>query len=173
MKSNFETLVRLAEEASEFRAELAAIMPAADPLHPTGRCRCAGEGTCRWCRARCLECGATRCQHPRPRRWKRGQKRNRRQRRTARARHALTVSEQVARKREASKNLELLAAQYAITRLRGESNRRLRRRIARFLSDIFGPAGRRQTNFRHVSVAVVPGGGLSVGYVADLEDVGR
>ncbi|NOK32375.1 hypothetical protein HMI49_04060 [Corallococcus exercitus] len=31
---------------------------AADALHPSGRCTCAGEGTCAWCRARCNACGS-------------------------------------------------------------------------------------------------------------------
>ncbi|MBN8472293.1 hypothetical protein JYJ95_37810 [Corallococcus exiguus] len=31
---------------------------AADALHPSGRCTCAGEGTCAWCRARCDACGS-------------------------------------------------------------------------------------------------------------------
>ncbi len=26
-------------------------VPAVDPLHPTGRCTCAGEGRCGWCHA--------------------------------------------------------------------------------------------------------------------------
>ena len=25
-------------------------VPVPDPLHPTGRCTCAGEGRCEWCR---------------------------------------------------------------------------------------------------------------------------
>lgn len=29
-----------------------------DPLHPGGRCTCAGEGRCEWCRTTCLWCGA-------------------------------------------------------------------------------------------------------------------
>lgn len=41
--------------------------PAFDPLHPTGKCRCAGEGKCEWCttptvcgctNATCPGCGA-------------------------------------------------------------------------------------------------------------------
>ncbi|WP_147446635.1 hypothetical protein [Corallococcus sp. CA047B] len=28
-----------------------------DAMHPTGRCTCAGEGACEWCRARCSICG--------------------------------------------------------------------------------------------------------------------
>jgi hypothetical protein len=32
-------------------------------LHPTGRCTCAGEGTCEWCRTHCVHCGATEEQH--------------------------------------------------------------------------------------------------------------
>jgi len=28
-------------------------------LHPTGRCTCAGEGTCEWCKSHCLHCGLT------------------------------------------------------------------------------------------------------------------
>jgi predicted HAD superfamily Cof-like phosphohydrolase len=31
---------------------------AADALHPSGRCTCAGEGACSWCRARCDVCGS-------------------------------------------------------------------------------------------------------------------
>jgi len=27
-------------------------------LHPTGRCTCAGEGTCEWCKTHCADCGA-------------------------------------------------------------------------------------------------------------------
>ena len=26
-------------------------------LHPFGRCTCAGEGTCEWCRLPCKSCG--------------------------------------------------------------------------------------------------------------------
>ncbi|RKG68675.1 hypothetical protein D7V80_11805 [Corallococcus sp. CA054B] len=31
---------------------------AAEALHPSGRCTCAGEGTCAWCGARCEACGS-------------------------------------------------------------------------------------------------------------------
>jgi len=27
-------------------------------LHPTGRCTCAGEGTCEWCQTHCVHCGS-------------------------------------------------------------------------------------------------------------------
>lgn len=30
----------------------------ADPLHPTGRCACGGEGSCEWCMSHCLHCGS-------------------------------------------------------------------------------------------------------------------
>lgn len=30
-----------------------------DQLHPSGRCTCAGEGECEWCRTHCAHCGAT------------------------------------------------------------------------------------------------------------------
>lgn len=30
-----------------------------DPLHPTGRCSCGGEGRCNWCKAHCVLCGAS------------------------------------------------------------------------------------------------------------------
>lgn len=35
--------------------------PAGEPdiMHPTGRCSCAGEGKCAWCRAHCFDCGVT------------------------------------------------------------------------------------------------------------------
>jgi hypothetical protein len=36
----------------------AAMVEAPDPLHPTGRCTCAGEGTCAWCLSHCVHCGA-------------------------------------------------------------------------------------------------------------------
>lgn len=26
-------------------------------LHPSGRCTCAGDGTCEWCQSHCVECG--------------------------------------------------------------------------------------------------------------------
>lgn len=29
-----------------------------DPLHPDGKCTCAGEGTCDWCRTHCIHCGS-------------------------------------------------------------------------------------------------------------------
>lgn len=29
-----------------------------DPLHPSGRCTCGGEGSCDWCMTHCLHCGA-------------------------------------------------------------------------------------------------------------------
>lgn len=32
-------------------------VPPMDPLHPTGRCSCAGEGRCTWCRSHCAGCG--------------------------------------------------------------------------------------------------------------------
>lgn len=28
-----------------------------DPLHPDGRCLCAAEGLCAYCRSHCMECG--------------------------------------------------------------------------------------------------------------------
>lgn len=30
-----------------------------DPLHPTGRCTCGGEGRCAWCAEICQTCGGT------------------------------------------------------------------------------------------------------------------
>ena len=30
-----------------------------DPLHPTGRCTCGGEGSCEWCLSHCIYCGST------------------------------------------------------------------------------------------------------------------
>jgi hypothetical protein len=33
-------------------------------LHVEGECTCYNEGTCEWCRDHCLQCGATRDQHP-------------------------------------------------------------------------------------------------------------
>lgn len=33
---------------------------ASDPLHPTGRCSCGGEGQCEWCRVPCTDCGQPR-----------------------------------------------------------------------------------------------------------------
>lgn len=30
---------------------------APDPLHPTGRCTCGGEGSCEWCMSHCDHCG--------------------------------------------------------------------------------------------------------------------
>jgi len=32
-------------------------------LHPSGRCTCAGEGTCEWCKTHCVHCGAEAEQH--------------------------------------------------------------------------------------------------------------
>jgi hypothetical protein len=29
-------------------------------LHPSGRCTCAGEGSCEWCKTHCIECGMER-----------------------------------------------------------------------------------------------------------------
>ena len=59
----FESLVeviRAAEEIERLRneargdldtvlAEIRALAAKRDPLHPTGRCTCVGEGTCAWC----------------------------------------------------------------------------------------------------------------------------
>lgn len=28
-----------------------------DPLHPTGRCICSGDGACEWCLSHCIHCG--------------------------------------------------------------------------------------------------------------------
>ena len=32
-------------------------------LHPSGRCTCAGEGSCEWCKTHCVHCGAEAEQH--------------------------------------------------------------------------------------------------------------
>jgi endonuclease III len=32
-----------------------------DPLHPFGRCTCAGEGKCEWCQRLCPECAGGGC----------------------------------------------------------------------------------------------------------------
>jgi hypothetical protein len=37
--------------------QLAESKRVSDLLHPDGRCTCAGEGTCEWCRTHCLGCG--------------------------------------------------------------------------------------------------------------------
>lgn len=31
--------------------------PEGDAMHPEGKCRCAQEGTCEWCRLSCPGCG--------------------------------------------------------------------------------------------------------------------
>lgn len=41
--------------AKELRTALAAQV-AVDPLHPTGRCSCGGEGRCDWCKVPCEDC---------------------------------------------------------------------------------------------------------------------
>lgn len=42
------------------------LTPPDDLLHPDGRCRCGGEGTCAWCLAHCLECGVNIFEPPTP-----------------------------------------------------------------------------------------------------------
>lgn len=40
--------VRKVPRPGRILEEFASVQP--DPLHPTGRCTCAGEGRCEWCR---------------------------------------------------------------------------------------------------------------------------
>ena len=47
-----QSLVKLGHEPTPLTTA------AADALHPSGRCTCAGEGTCAWCQARCDACGS-------------------------------------------------------------------------------------------------------------------
>ena len=52
------------EAAASWRELMAFTKPAEfDPLHPTGRCTCGGEGDCEWCMSHCLYCGSSTWPH--------------------------------------------------------------------------------------------------------------
>lgn len=40
------------------RSARAVDLTALDPLHPTGRCTCGGDGACEWCLSHCIHCGS-------------------------------------------------------------------------------------------------------------------
>lgn len=50
-----DTLERLNAHLADKPTSVAA---QADPLHPSGRCTCGGEGSCDWCMTHCLHCGS-------------------------------------------------------------------------------------------------------------------